>query len=120
MAKIDVVNLEGKKTGTLELADEVFGGINEDLLWEAVKHYRAAGRHTPPEQAGVWRGTKALEQGHRPRGGLHPSPLWRHGGTVRGQPRSMTISSPRRSCSARCVLRLRQAFRWQADGGGSI
>ncbi|HEV7520169.1 MAG TPA: 50S ribosomal protein L4, partial [Candidatus Angelobacter sp.] len=44
MAKIDVVNLEGKKTGSLELAEEVFGGINEDLLWEAVKHYRSAHR----------------------------------------------------------------------------
>src|SRR6266849_4968440 len=44
MAKIDVVDLKGKKVGTLELADEVFGGINEDLLWEAVQHYRAARR----------------------------------------------------------------------------
>jgi len=32
MAKIDVVNLEGKKTGSLELADEVFDSINENLL----------------------------------------------------------------------------------------
>ena len=44
MATIEVVNLNGKKVGTLELWDEVFGGINEDLLWEAVKHYRAAQR----------------------------------------------------------------------------
>ena len=43
MANIDVVDLGGKKVGTLELADEVFGGqVNEELLWEAVKHYRAA------------------------------------------------------------------------------
>ena len=48
MATIDVLNLNGEKVGSLELADEVFGAINEDLLWEAVKHYRAslrAGTH---------------------------------------------------------------------------
>ena len=44
MATIDIVNLAGKKVGSLELAEEVFGGINEDLLWEAVKHYRAGQR----------------------------------------------------------------------------
>src|SRR5205807_2004914 len=42
MATIDIHNLSGAKVGTLELADEVFGAVNEDLLWEAVKHYRAA------------------------------------------------------------------------------
>jgi ribosomal protein L4 len=44
MANIDVVNLGGKKVGSLELADEVFGQVNEALLWEAVKHYRASQR----------------------------------------------------------------------------
>src|SRR5581483_4073862 len=44
MATIDVVNLGGEKVGSLELADEVFGAVNEDLLWEAVKHYRASQR----------------------------------------------------------------------------
>ena len=44
MANIDVLDLSGKKVGTFELAEEVFGAVNEALLWEAVKHYRAAGR----------------------------------------------------------------------------
>ena len=44
MATIDVHNLSGAKVGTLDLADEVFGAVNEDLLWEAVKHFRAANR----------------------------------------------------------------------------
>jgi len=44
MATIDVLNLGGEKVGTFDLADEVFGAVNEDLLWEAVKHYRAAQR----------------------------------------------------------------------------
>src|SRR5205085_1415407 len=42
--QIDVVDLHGKKVGTFELAEEVFGQVNEALLWEAVKHYRSAGR----------------------------------------------------------------------------
>ena len=44
MANIDVLDLGGKKVGSLELAEEIFapGEVNEALLWEAVKHYRAA------------------------------------------------------------------------------
>ena len=44
MANVDVVNLNGEKVGSLELADAVFGQVNEALLWEAVKHYRASQR----------------------------------------------------------------------------
>ncbi|HZW81520.1 MAG TPA: hypothetical protein VFF50_13680, partial [Candidatus Deferrimicrobiaceae bacterium] len=44
MATIDIHNLSGEKVGTFDLADEIFGAVNEDLLWEAVKHYRA-GQH---------------------------------------------------------------------------
>src|SRR4029077_2233520 len=103
MAKIDVVNLEGKKTGTLELADEVFGGINEDLLWEAVKHYRAAhraGTHATKNKKLVSGAGKKLwkQKGTgRARVGSVRSPLWRHGGTGHGpQPRSYEYAFPRK------------------------
>jgi large subunit ribosomal protein L4 len=103
MAKIDVVNLEGKKTGTLELADEVFGGINEDLLWEAVKHYRAAhraGTHATKNKKLVSGAGKKLwkQKGTgRARVGSIRSPLWRHGGTVHGpQPRSYDYQFPKK------------------------
>jgi large subunit ribosomal protein L4 len=103
MAKIDVVNLEGKKTGTLELADEVFGGINEDLLWEAVKHYRAAqraGTHATKNKKLVSGAGKKLwkQKGTgRARVGSIRSPIWRHGGTVHGpQPRSYDYQFPRK------------------------
>lgn len=103
MAKIDVVNLEGKKTGSLELADEVFGGINEDLLWEAVKHYRAAhraGTHATKNKKLVSGAGKKLwkQKGTgRARVGSIRSPIWRHGGTVHGpQPRSYDYQFPRK------------------------
>jgi large subunit ribosomal protein L4 len=43
--QIDVVNMEGKKVGQMELADEVFGcKVREHLLWEVVKAQQAARR----------------------------------------------------------------------------
>src|ERR1700755_385868 len=103
MAKIDVVDLKGKAVGTLELADEVFGAINEDLLWEAVKHYRAgqrAGTHATKNKKLVSGAGKKLwrQKGTgRARVGSIRSPLWRHGGTVHGpQPRSYDYHFPRK------------------------
>lgn len=103
MANIDIVDLKGKKVGTLELADEVFGGINEDLLWEAVKHYRAAqraGTHATKNRKLVSGSGKKLwrQKGTgRARVGSIRSPLWRHGGTVHGpQPRSYDYQFPKK------------------------
>jgi large subunit ribosomal protein L4 len=103
MAKIDVVDLNGNKTGTLELADEVFGAVNEDLLWEAVRHYRAAhraGTHATKNKKLVSGAGKKLwkQKGTgRARVGSIRSPLWRHGGTVHGpQPRSYDYQFPKR------------------------
>ena len=103
MATIDVTDLKGKKVGTLELADEVFGGINEDLLWEAVKHYRAAqraGTHATKNKKLVSGAGKKLwrQKGTgRARVGSIRSPLWRHGGTVHGpQPRSYDYQFPKK------------------------
>ena len=43
--KIDVVSMEGKKVGELELADAVFGTkVKDYLLWEVVKAQQAAKR----------------------------------------------------------------------------
>ena len=103
MAKIEVLDLNGKKVGTLELADEVFGAINEDLLWEAVKHYRAsqrAGTHATKNRKLVSGSGKKLwrQKGTgRARVGSIRSPLWRHGGTIHGpQPRSYDYQFPRK------------------------
>ncbi len=103
MATIDVLDLAGKKVGSLELAEEVFGGINEDLLWEAVKHYRAgqrAGTHATKNRKLVSGAGKKLwrQKGTgRARVGSIRSPLWRHGGTVHGpQPRSYDFTFPKK------------------------
>jgi large subunit ribosomal protein L4 len=103
MATIDVVNLGGEKVGSLELADEVFGAVNEDLLWEAVKHYRAgqrAGTHATKNKklvSGAGRKLWRQKGTGRARVGSIRSPLWRHGGTVHGpQPRSYDYAFPRK------------------------
>src|SRR6202161_530436 len=103
MANIDVVDLGGKKVGSLELADEVFGQVNEALLWEAVKHYRASLRQgtaaTKNRKLVSGSGKKLWKQKGtgRARVGSIRSPLWRSGGTVHGpQPRSYEYAFPRK------------------------
>jgi large subunit ribosomal protein L4 len=120
MSKIDVVDLNGKKVGTLELAEEVFGAVNEDLLWEAVKHYRAAhraGTHATKNKKLVSGAGKKLwkQKGTgRARVGSIRSPLWRHGGTVHGpQPRSYDYQFPKRKLQGALRSALASKF---ADG----
>jgi large subunit ribosomal protein L4 len=105
MANIDVLDLGGKVVGSLELADEVFAPnqVNEALLWEAVKHYRAALRQgtaaTKNRKLVSGSGKKLWKQKGtgRARIGSIRSPLWRHGGTVHGpQPRSYDYAFPRK------------------------
>jgi large subunit ribosomal protein L4 len=101
MATIDIHNLNGEKVGTLDLADEIFGAVNEDLLWEAVKHYRASQRAGTHKTKARWEvsgsGKKLWKQKGtgRARIGSIRSPLWRHGATVHGpQPRSYDYTFP--------------------------
>ncbi len=105
MANIDVLDLGGKKVGSLELAEEIFAPreVNEALLWEAVKHYRAAlrqGTHATKNRKLVSGSGKKLwkQKGTgRARVGSVRSPLWRHGGTVHGpQPRSYDYAFPKK------------------------
>ena len=103
MANIDVVDLGGAKVGSLELADEVFGQVNEALLWEAVKHYRASLRQgtaaTKNRKLVSGSGKKLWKQKGtgRARVGSIRSPLWRHGGTVHGPvPHSHEYAFPKK------------------------
>src|ERR1700727_432666 len=105
MANIDVLDLGGKKVGSLELAEEIFapGEVNEALIWEAVKHYRAAlrqGTHATKNRKLVSGSGKKLwkQKGTaRARVASIRSPLWRHGGTVHGPvPHSHDYAFPRK------------------------
>ena len=105
MARVDVLNLSGKKVGSVELADAVFAPeqVNEALLWEAVKHFRASQRQgtaaTKNRKLVAGSGKKLWKQKGtgRARVGSVRSPLWRHGGTVHGpQPRSYEYPFPRK------------------------
>src|SRR5271167_2334669 len=103
MATIEVHNLNGEKVGSLELAEEVFGAVNEDLLWEAVKHYRASLRagtaSTKTRGLVSGAGKKLWKQKGTGRARIASirSPLWRHGGTVHGpKPRSYDYAFPRK------------------------
>src|SRR5277367_2099910 len=104
MPVVDVKNLEGKKIGTIELADDVFGGkVNAHLLHEAVRHHLAgerAGTHKTKDKSEVsGAGRKLWKQKGtgRARVGSIRSPLWRHGGTVHGpKPRSYAYALPKK------------------------
>ena len=103
MASIDIYNLSGAKVGTMDLAEEVFGAVNEDLLWEAIKHYTASKRAGTHATKARWQvsgsGKKLWKQKGtgRARIGSIRSPLWRHGGTVHGpQPRSYEYAFPKK------------------------
>jgi large subunit ribosomal protein L4 len=103
MANINVVNLEGGKVGEFELDDLFAAEVNDALLWEAVKHYRAAlrqGTHATKNRKLVSGAGKKLwkQKGTgRARVGSIRTPLWRGGGTVHGpQPRSYDYQFPRK------------------------
>ena len=112
--KVDVVNADNKKVGSLELNDEVFGGrVNDSLIWESVVHTNASARrgtHKTKNRANVaGSGRKPWKQKGtgRARIGSVRNPLWRHGGTVFGpQPRSYSFRLPRKVARGAIVAAL--------------
>src|SRR3990167_6022529 len=104
MPSVEVKNLGNETVGQMELSEAVFGAaVNQNLLYEAVRHYlagRRAGTHATKGRAEVsGSGRKLWKQKGtgRARIGSVRSPLWRHGGTVHGpQPRSYAYKLPRK------------------------
>jgi len=103
MARLSVVNLQGKEIKDLDLPDEVFGSpLKDHLIYEAVLAYRAAGRagtHATKNRSDVRGGGKKpwkQKKTGRSRHGSIRSPIWRGGGTVFGpQPHSYDYNFPR-------------------------
>ncbi len=104
MPVVDVVNLDGKKVGQVELADAVFGAeVNEHLLHEASRWYLnglrrgTAKTKEKSEVSGAGRKLWKQKGTGRARVGSIRSPLWRHGGTVHGpRPRSYAYALPKK------------------------
>ena len=114
--KIDVVNADNEKVGSVDLSDEAFGGrVNGALIWESVVHTNASkrrGTHMTKNRALVaGSGRKPWKQKGtgRARVGEVRNPLWRHGGTVFGpQPRSYDFRLPRKVKRGAIVAALAQ------------
>jgi len=104
MPVVDVVNLDGKKVGEVELADAVFSAkVNPHLLHEASRWYLAglrSGTHKTKDKSEVSGAGRKLwrQKGTgRARVGSIRSPLWRHGGTVHGpKPRDYSYALPKK------------------------
>jgi len=105
---VDVLSVENQKVGDRLVSPEVFGvRVNEHLLYEAVKQYRAGARrgtHMTKNRALVsGSGKKPWRQKGtgRARVGEVRNPLWRHGGTVFGPtPRDYSYSMPKKARAA--------------------
>src|SRR5271156_2188183 len=104
MPSVNIIDLNNKVVGTLDLSDEVFGApVNENLLYEAVRHHLACARRgtastkTRHEVAGSGKKLWKQKGTGRARMGSIRAPLWRHGGTVHGpQPRDYSYKLPRK------------------------
>jgi len=104
MPVVDVVNLDGKKVGQVELVDAIFGAkVNQHLLHEASRWYLRGlrrGTHKVKEKSEVSGAGRKLwrQKGTgRARIGSIRSPLWRHGGTVHGpEPRDYSYELPKK------------------------
>ena len=102
--KVDVVNQQNEKVGSLDLSDALFGGrIKTDLILESVVRANAAdrrGTHATKTRAMVaGSGKKPWRQKGtgRARVGEVRNPLWRKGGTTFGpQPRSYDYQLPKK------------------------
>ena len=102
--KIDVVSMEGKKVGELELADAVFGAkVKDYLLWEVVKAQQAkkrAGTHATKTREFVRGGGKKpyKQKGTgNARQGSTRAPHFVGGGTVFGpHPRDYEYTVPKK------------------------
>jgi large subunit ribosomal protein L4 len=108
MPTVDVVDLDNKKVGTVELPQEVFGcEPRAALVHEAVIMQQACERQGTAStlRRGEVKGSgkKPWKQKHtgRARAGSVRSPVWRHGGSVFGpKPRSYSYSMPKQKYRA--------------------
>ena len=98
MPKVDLLNMEGKKVGDIELSENVFGvEVNEYAMHDVVVNYLANQRQgtqstkTRSEVAGGGKKPWKQKGTGRARQGSIRAPQWIHGGIALGpKPRSYT------------------------------
>ncbi len=103
--QLDVIDIDNKKVGIVEIKDDVFGGkIKKHLLYETIKmqmaNKRSGTASTKTKGFVSGGGIKPWKQKGtgRARSGSIRSPLWRHGGTVFGpHPRDYSYDIPKRA-----------------------
>jgi large subunit ribosomal protein L4 len=114
---MDVIALDGKVKGSVELPNDIFGRTgSRSLLWEAVKAYLA--NQTRGEVSGT--GKKPYRQKHtgRARHGSRRSPIFVGGGVVFGpHPRDHRVSVPKKK--RRQALRIALSAR-HAEGAVKV
>ncbi len=104
MPSVDIIDLNNKKVGSMDLSDAVFAApVNQALLYESVRNYLAGTRRgtastkTRHEVAGSGKKLWKQKGTGRARMGSIRSPLWRHGGTTHGpQPKDYSYKLPRK------------------------
>ena len=122
--KADVITLEAKKAGSVDLADEIFGlEPRADILHRMVRWQRAkaqAGTHSVLGRSDVSYSTKKIYRQKGTGGARHGSkkaPIFRHGGTYKGPtPRSHAHDLPKKFR----VLGLKHALSSKAATGNLV
>jgi large subunit ribosomal protein L4 len=119
--KLDVIKLDGKKAGSIDLDEALFGlEPRADILHRVVRWQRAkaqAGTHSTLTRAEVSYSTKKIYRQKGTGGARHGSrkaPIFRHGGVVKGPtPRSHAHDLPKKFRA----LGLRHALSAKAKAG---
>ena len=122
--KLDVIKLDGKKAGSIDLDEALFGlEPRADILHRVVRWQRAraqAGTHSVLTRAEVSYSTKKIYRQKGTGGARHGSkkaPIFRHGGVVKGPiPRSHAHDLPKKFRA----LGLRHALSAKAKAGELI
>lgn len=104
MAKVPVLNKEGKESDSINLPDDIFGKhVNTGVIHQAVVMYRASLRQgnastkTRSEVSGGGRKPFRQKGTGRARAGSSRSPLWKGGGVTFGpRPRDFSYTVPRK------------------------
>ncbi len=105
MAKLDIIDKNGRTAAQVELPESIFSrAANDHLIYEAVVNYRAnqrqgtAATKTRAEVSGGGKKPWRQKGTGRARVGSTRSPLWRKGGTVFGpQPRDYSYELPKKA-----------------------